>query len=443
MVNSKTAEKVRKFIYQYELLEKNDKILVAFSGGPDSVFLFHCLNIVREEYNLEIELVYVNHNLRKDVYEDIEFVKLFSKKHNLTYYIKDIDIKEIASKRRISEEEAGREERYKVFSDILEENKLTKIATGHNLDDNIETFIFRLLRGTSLNGLKGIPVKRGNIIRPILGFRKDKILEILDNNNESYRIDSTNFELKYTRNKIRNLSFPLFEDINPLFREKISDLIDEINNLEKVPDKSNNKELELSKLRKLSKNEQNKKIFDLISMYDINVNREKIRQISGLIESHGNKEINLGNSFVLYKNYAKLEVISKKANSIVLEPEKLILGERLEWGNYFLELKELKELKETDNNESNIIYIERSSEIIVRSRKDGDKIYLKNLGYKKIKKIFIDEKVEKKDRELIPIIVIDDEIIAAGDIRFNKPVSEKELDEEKHMKLIIRRKNAK
>lgn len=441
MVDSKTAEKVRKFIYQYELLEKNDKVLVAFSGGPDSVFLFHCLNTLREEYNLKIELVYVNHNLREDVYKDIEFVKLFSKKHNLTYYIKDINVKEIADERKISEEEAGREERYNIFSDMLEKYNLTKIATGHNLDDNIETFIFRLLRGTSLNGLKGIPVKRGNIIRPILGFRKDKILEILDNNNESYSIDSTNFELKYTRNKIRNLSFPLFEDINPLFREKISDLIEEINNLEEVPNKSDDKVLELSELTKLSKIEQNKKIFNLISKYEVNINREKIRQINSLIESHGNKEINLGNNFVLYKNYDKLEVISEKKDSIILQTEKLVLGKMLEWGDYFLEIKELHEM--VINSGSRIIPIEKNSEIIVRGKRDGDKIYLENLGYKKIKKIFIDEKVEKKNRELIPIIEINGEIIAVGDIRSNKPVSEKELDEEKHVKLIIRRKNAK
>ena len=387
MLDFRITDKLKKIIGKYELLKKNDKVLIAFSGGPDSVFLFHCINFFRESLGLELELVYVNHKLREDADEDIKFVKEFAEKYEVRYHIREADVKETAVREKISEEEAGREERYRIFFDIMKENNIDKIATGHNLDDNIETFIFRLLRGTALNGLKGIPVKRGAIIRPILEFRKDYILEVLDGADEEYRLDSTNFETKYTRNKIRNLIFPLFSEVNPLFREKIAGLIEEINNFEDI-EKSKEAVLWLSDLRKMDKTMQNKRIFDLISMYDIEINREKIRQIGELINSKGNKEINLGNNFILYKNYDKLEVIFQNEHTPL--PEELILEEGMtsEWGDYLFEVTK-REIKEGVQENGKIIFLGDRTNIKVRSRKEGDRIYLKNLGYKKIKKILV------------------------------------------------------
>lgn len=441
MLDSKITEKLRKYVQENNLLDKDDKILIAFSGGPDSVFLFYCLNSLKEEFNLKIELVYVNHNLRNDVELDISFVKEFSQKHNLKFYIKEIDIQKLMKDHKLSEEEAGRYGRYEVFSDIMRENRLDKTATGHNMDDNVETFIFRMLRGTALNGLKGIPVKRGDIIRPILDFKKEEIVKILDGSREEYRIDSTNLETKYTRNKIRNLIFPLFNEINPLFKEKILNLINEIKGTE-TEEKEKYSELELDTLRKLTKEEQNKRIFDLISSYDVQINREKIRQIQDLINTQGNKEINLGNSFILYKNYDKLEVIFKKEEEYELQKQKLILGQEMEWGNYVLILENID--KKIQFEDIKTIFLDKNSEVLIRSREEGDRIYLKNLGYKKIKKIFIDEKIEKRIRNLIPIIEIDKEIAAVGDIKISGKFTQKdEQNESRQVKLIIRRKNAK
>ena len=442
MLDFRITDRLKKTIEKHDLLKEKDKVLIAFSGGPDSVFLFHCINFFRESLSLELELVYVNHKLREEAEEDVKFVKEFAEKYKVRYYIREADIKETAARKKISEEEAGREERYRIFFDIMKENNIDKIATGHNLDDNIETFIFRLLRGTALNGLKGIPVKRGAIIRPVLEFRKDFILEVLDNAGEEYRLDSTNFEVKYTRNKIRNLIFPLFGEVNPLFREKISGLIEEINNLEDM-EKSREKVLWLSDLKKMDKTLQNKRIFDLISMYDIDVSREKIRQIGELINSNGNKEINLGNSFILYKNYDKLEVIFQ--NEYIPLPDELILEEGIvsEWGDYLLEVTN-KTIKEGAREKGKVIFLRDSTKIKVRSRKEGDRIYLKNLGYKKIKKILIDEKIEKRERDRIPVIELDNEIAAIGDIKISGKLELTEnVDNKAQMKLIIRRKNAK
>ena len=158
------------------LIKKNEKILIAFSGGPDSVFLYNLLFFLKEYYSIEISLIYVNHNLRKDVKNDLNFVEEFSKENNVPLYIESVDVRKYAAENKKSIELAARELRYEAIEKVLQNLNYDKIATGHNLDDNIETFIFRLLRGTSLKGLKGIPSERKNIIRPILQFEKKEIL---------------------------------------------------------------------------------------------------------------------------------------------------------------------------------------------------------------------------------------------------------------------------
>ena len=471
MLDSKIKGILKKTVNKYSLLEKGDKVLIGFSGGPDSVFLFYCLNFLKEEYDLELEIVYINHQLRDDVNEDINFIKDFSNKNDVKFHIKDINIREISKEKKISEEEAGREGRYEIFGKLLEERNFDKIATGHNLDDNVETFIFRLLRGTSLKGLKGIPVKRGNIIRPLLFLEKEKIVESLDKSKNTYRLDSTNQEVKYTRNKIRNLIFPLFDEINPLFREKIQKLIgeidemiefDEVSEVNKTGEfdfkqiKKNLEEgfLNLDYLKELDEIQKNKKIFSLISRYNIEVNRKKIEQIKDLIYSKGNKEINLGNGFKIYKNYDKLRVLKQKEKNENLVPRKMLIeyGQELEWGKYIVVFKAADEFVEDTENQKDeknsldfcSFSLDKSQQVFIRGRKEGDKVYVKNLGYKKIKKIFIDEKIEKWDRDFIPIIEINNEIIAVGDLKISgKILSEKDEGGHLNAKLVIRRKNAK
>ena len=192
MLDFKRFSKQLKNLKREEIIKKNDKILIAFSGGPDSVFLFYLLNYLKSEYNLELALMYVNHNLRSDVDNDLNFVKDFSKKNDVKLYIESVDVNSHSKKMKKSIELAARELRYEALEKVFQKEGFTKIATGHNLDDNVETFIFRLLRGTSVTGLKSIPKTRENIIRPILDFEKSEILSFLKNKNYKYIIDYTN-----------------------------------------------------------------------------------------------------------------------------------------------------------------------------------------------------------------------------------------------------------
>ena len=215
---------------KYNLIENNDIIVVGFSGGPDSVFLVEMLKKLQNFINFKIYLVHINHLLRgKDAVSDENFSFEYAKKNNLEIFIKRIPVKEIAKEVGKTLEEVGREERYKFFSEIYKKVGANKIATAHNKDDQIETFLFRLIRGASLQGLEGIKIKNNNIIRPISEIYKKDILDYLNKNEIQYKIDKTNFENEFTRNSIRLDLIPFIEKrYNIKFKEKIFSLIEEI-----------------------------------------------------------------------------------------------------------------------------------------------------------------------------------------------------------------------
>ena len=316
-IKKKILEKSKKII-ENNLISENDKILIAFSGGPDSVFLYYFLNFLKKKLEIEVSLVYINHNLRSDVENDLQFVKKFAAENNTDYYIESINVNKYAKEKKKSVELAARELRYEAIENIRKMINYDKIATGHNLDDNVETFIFRLLRGTSLSGLRSIPKVRGNIIRPILEFEKNEILDFLKNENQEYIMDYTNNENNYTRNFIRNKIFPDFDKINPSFRKKIHMLIGEINDrdFENIKFGDQNAEI-LEKKEILKQNGIIRK--DNIALFlkknNIEVSREKINQIfksffdeNGNLKTEGSTALYLGKNKILKNEYGKLEI---------------------------------------------------------------------------------------------------------------------------------------
>jgi len=437
------------------LIKKNEKILIAFSGGPDSVFLYNLLFFLREYYSIEISLIYVNHNLRKDVKNDLNFVEEFSKENNVPLYIESVDVRKYAAENKKSIELAARELRYEAIEKVLQNLNYDKIATGHNLDDNIETFIFRLLRGTSLKGLKGIPSERKNIIRPILQFEKKEILNYLQENKKSYIIDYTNSENDYTRNYIRNEIFPMFVNINPTFRNKVNELIQEINNKESLKTYSEEKNTK-------------EKFVQYLEKYDVELSRKKIDQIyetlyneNGDMNMNGSKEFYLGNGKILRKKYDKLEVIVEEKREVDEERVEIKQNIPIKWYDYniiltdnILNTKSMEDFKEGNATFLKFTekYEDENYKIFVRKRTEGDAILLNNLGHKKLKKILIDEKIPKWERDRIPVFEMEykknnrniSRIIGIGDIKFSKYIKKEEVknkSENNERLLIIGRKN--
>ena len=204
------------YIKKNNLINQNDKVLVAVSGGPDSICLLNILYNLKEKLKIEIYVAHVNHLIREEAKGDAEFVKEFCRSKNIEFFYKEYNIKEKAKIEKISVEEAGRNARYEFFEEIAQKYSINKIAIGHNKNDLVETLIMNILRGTGTQGLKAILNKNGIYIRPLLDISREKIEEYCEKNNLKPRIDLTNFENNYTRNKIRNIVIPyLKKEFNP------------------------------------------------------------------------------------------------------------------------------------------------------------------------------------------------------------------------------------
>lgn len=229
-------EKVLKTIIKNNLIEDGDKLILGVSGGPDSICMLNILNDIRNDKNLhmkfDIIVAHVNHLIREEAKDDEKFVEEFCKKINVPFYSKSIDVQKIANNNKMGTEEAGRSVRYEFFDEVLKKTTANKIAIAHNKNDKVETIIMNILRGSGIAGLKGIePIKNNKYIRPLIECERAEIERYCLDNKIEARIDRTNFENIYTRNKIRNVVIPYIkEEFNPNIVQtidRLSDLVKE------------------------------------------------------------------------------------------------------------------------------------------------------------------------------------------------------------------------
>ena len=221
--------KVLKTIKTNNLIENGDKIVLAVSGGPDSIAMLYILNEIKKEEKIKFDIVvaHVNHMIRKEAASDEEFVKNVCENMKVEFFSKSIDVKKIANTNKAGLEETGRKVRYNFFEEVLKNTKSNKIAIAHNKNDKVETVIMNILRGTGIQGLRGIEVKNKKYIRPLIECERKEIERYCEENKLQPRIDKTNFENDYTRNKIRNIVIPYVQkEFNPNIIETINRLSD-------------------------------------------------------------------------------------------------------------------------------------------------------------------------------------------------------------------------
>ncbi|MBU1195511.1 MAG: tRNA lysidine(34) synthetase TilS [Proteobacteria bacterium] len=215
---------------EFNMLARNDAVLAAVSGGPDSVALIRALMAFREEYGLRLGVVHLNHQLRKDAaLRDQEFVRKLAATLDLPFYTEQMDVKTYARTNRLSIETAGRKLRYQFFEKTAQNEGYCKIATGHHKDDNAEQVLMNLLRGSGPKGLSGIPPVRGDtFIRPLIRVSKLQIRQFLEACEQPFVTDESNTDLHYLRNKIRHQLIPhLQEEYNP----EIVDALDRLSHI--------------------------------------------------------------------------------------------------------------------------------------------------------------------------------------------------------------------
>lgn len=226
--------KVLETIQKYNLIQPNDKVVIGVSGGPDSMSLLYILNKLKQKLNFEIVVAHINHMIREEADEETEYVKNWCDRLNVKCYIKKINIIEKSDFEKIGTEEAGRKARYDFFEEVLNEVGANKIATAHNANDNAETVLMNIFRGSGTSGLKGIePIRDGKYIRPIIECERQEIENYCEENNLQPKIDKSNFENTYTRNKIRNIIIPqIKKEFNP-------NIIESLNKLSKLASQEN------------------------------------------------------------------------------------------------------------------------------------------------------------------------------------------------------------
>lgn len=233
-------EKVLETIKKYNLIENGDKLVLAVSGGPDSMAMLNILNEFKKDsiIDFEFSVAHINHMIREEAKDDEDYVKKYCNQNGIDFYSKSIDVKKLANNNKVGTEEAGRYVRYKFFDEVLEKTSSNKIAIAHNKNDKAETIIMNIMRGSGITGLRGIEPKRRKYIRPLIECERFEIEDYCEKEKLNPRIDKTNFENTYTRNKIRNIVIPYVKrEFNPNIIEtlnRLSELVaDEENYIEK------------------------------------------------------------------------------------------------------------------------------------------------------------------------------------------------------------------
>lgn len=421
-------DKIRETISEYHLIEKGDNIICAVSGGADSVCLLHTMLALRDEYGINIFVANVNHLIRGEESDnDSRFVKDLCEKYGLKFYYREYDVKKISEERKIGEEECGRILRYEFFDEIAKKIKNAKIATAHNLNDNAETVLFRLVRGTAAQGLGGIMHMRGNIIRPLLDVSRKEIEEYLTEKDVSWCVDSTNEMPVYARNKIRLGVMPLLNEISNGAEKKIVSLaqfIREDNDFIKECSDDALKKcfsdncLLINEFENFQLPVKRRIVASVLEKWGtVDINAEKIEKFIRFTLKDSGKKFDINSEFYLQKSYDKVVLYKRKAKTDfceILDLNKDVSDEKWKLSIAFSE----KNPKKRNNNCAVFDADKLSAPLTVSYRRDGDRISVQGMnGSKKISDIFTDEKIETEKRNFIPIVRKDNEILYIGGLR--------------------------
>lgn len=391
-------------------IDKTMSIVVATSGGPDSMALLHML----KNNNYNIICAHVNHNLRRVSDDEYIFVQDYCKKNNIIFEGMKIDQ---YKNNKFTESEA-RKKRYNFFEKILIKYNTDILLTAHHGDDLIETILMRIIRGSNLDGIKGFSkvskFKNFKIIRPLIFYTKDEIETYVKKNNIPYVVDETNKSKKYTRNRIRL-------DILPILKKETNSVHRKFLNFSEELEENNQyikEEVEKIKKENFKDNTINLKLFNknnkyikkkelesvILDIYGDNINvinKKHIENILKITEYNKNSEIDLPNNIKVIKSYNNLKFINNKDK---LRKYKYIFKDSIEIDEYGI-IKTIEDTKEKSNYVIKLNSNEIALPLIIRTMEDNDYIEVKNLnGRKKINKIFINEKIEKDLRKTYPIL---------------------------------------
>ncbi|MDO5539385.1 MAG: tRNA lysidine(34) synthetase TilS [Eubacteriales bacterium] len=426
-------QKVFDYIRQHHMIEAKEKVIVGVSGGADSLCLLFVLKRFAQEIPFDMTAVHVEHGIRgKESMDDAAYVEKICRAQNIEYKCISCRVPDIAQKEKLTLEEAARKARYEAFEQIREKLGAGKIAVAHNKNDQAETMLFQIMRGSGLKGAAGISPVRDHIIRPLLECTREEIEDYLKSRKIAWRTDSTNYELDYTRNCLRHKILPeLAENVNAKSVEHLAALGEELRQVqayisgqvEKITDetavcRAGSAEIEIEKLQKQTGIIQEYVIREILKRAGCglkDIGRGHIRNIRELAEGQSGRSISLPGRWSAKREF-----------------DILWIGREFDGERQNLQIYPVIPGAVTAANETYVFdifpysgqnipqkiytkwfdYDKIGSDLILRTRQPGDFLVVNSQGgRKKLKSYFIEEKISQKEREQIVLLAKENEVI--------------------------------
>jgi tRNA(Ile)-lysidine synthase len=433
-INS-TVKKVKDTISRYRMIEPGDKVIIALSGGPDSVTLLDIMDSISKELDISLVVAHFNHGLR-DTEDEAEtrLVRDISESMGLSIEIQKASHLTINDS---SIEEKAREARYRFLESVMEKHGAQKIAMGHNLNDQAETVLMRILRGSGPSGLAGIPpVRDGRIIRPLIGIKREEIMSYLKERELKYAIDSSNRDTKYLRNRIRIELLPMMLDYQPQLIDQLSRLSNIIRDEDSYMESmaldwikreveeytKGHVSLQLSSFKVLPPPFRNRVARSLLKQIGSDLRRieyDHIISVSNLVDSENPQSIiDLPNGIIVRKTYDRLSFVLGAEDAFqeysftIKAPGTFHLNtigrtikfEELEGG--------MDGIKDASNTRAYLDATKIHFPLIIRNFRPGDRfVPLGMKGHKKVKDFFIDMKIPAMERSMAPILTSEDTLV--------------------------------
>ncbi|WP_166462469.1 tRNA lysidine(34) synthetase TilS [Psychrobacillus vulpis] len=458
------VRKVKNYIDKHHLIEKGERLLVACSGGADSVALVCALHEIQEEYALQIGIVHTDHQLREEESaQDMQFVEQLAESLQLPFYGTKIEVPHRVAQEGGNVQVICREERYAYFESIMAQYQYQKLVQGHHADDQTETVLMSLMRGSLTPSITGIPRTRpfsiGKIIRPFLCVTKEEILEYVHLLSQSFRHDPSNDKHTYTRNRVRHKVVPLLKEENPQISESIrlfvekqqqDDILLQTMAKEKYEqlvtvDSEGTFILDTMHFAEVPIALQRRVVLLLLKYLYINsdilLNERLIESILSACNEHeGNALIHLPNAFFLIRHYNKIQFTSSSreleiSNKIVIQEDS---WQRIGAG---FSIYLTKNLEKHFSDEKWFVQLENDLlPLSSRQKADGDRIQVKGMSSpKKVSRLFIDEKISAEERHVWPLLVNrNNDIIAVIGLRYEERFS-KEYNGQNYVMYVKRK----
>ena len=406
----KIMEKVKKFIKEKNLIKNGEHMIAGVSGGADSVYLLLVLHSLQKEMNLKITVVHVNHMIRKEAVDDERFVEELCGKLSIPCDIFRIDVKMIAEREKKSLEEAGRKARYDIFFKEMKKYHADKIAIAHHQNDQVETFLYRCVRGTGIVGAGAMKEKNGKLIRPLLCIKKQEIVNYLQKIGQKWMEDASNQDDTFARNQIRNQIIPRLEDINDQAVEHIGLLCDDIQEAASYLDS----QINTSYLKCTQRFENGVKIdCDILMSENIWIQKQIIKK--ALEETAGKKkdlerrhieqliELSQNGTGKMLSLPYKMKA-EKSYQYMIIQKDQILEDQQTKGELLYEEITDLTNIVENDCIKI-IDYDRIDTGVQLRCRRPGDFFtFGKDQKRKSLSRYFIDEKIPRQLRDKIPLV---------------------------------------